>query len=67
MYYVKKKSSIMMLYSSQRSLLSKMKERAKSLCNLSLVRKQARFVLKYRHCDAKLSLRVTDDVKVCSA
>lgn len=25
---------------------------------------QARFVLKYRHSDAKLSLRVTDDVKV---
>ncbi len=25
---------------------------------------KARFVLKYRHCDAKLSLRVTDDVKV---
>lgn len=25
---------------------------------------RARFVLKYRHADAKLSLRVTDDVKV---
>jgi hypothetical protein len=25
---------------------------------------KARFVLKYRHSDAKLSLRVTDDVKV---
>ena len=25
---------------------------------------KARFVLKYRHADAKLSLRVTDDVKV---
>lgn len=28
---------------------------------------KARFVLKYRHADAKLSLRVTDDVKVRGA
>jgi hypothetical protein len=27
--------------------------------------RQARLVLKYRHCDGKLSVRTTDDKKVC--